>query len=137
MTFFDAPSGSRVNHKAKDGGGDNKQSMAASSAAAPSKLTQNFDRAREEYARAQEIMVERAMELERMQKELNAAQREVLDRERKLMEAAVKDGLTATTATAAMVALNPATAAKVRPLPVFVGPTLSRCSRVRGSEWRG
>ena len=74
--------------------------MAASSAAAPSKLTQNFDRAREEYARAQEIMVERAMELERMQKELNAAQREVLDRERKLMEAAVKDGLTATTATA-------------------------------------
>ena len=51
--------------------------MAASSAAAPSKLTQNFDRAREEYARAQEIMVERAMELERMQKELNAAQREV------------------------------------------------------------
>ena len=47
--------------------------MAASSAAAPSKLTQNFDRAREEYARAQEIMVERAMELERMQKELNAA----------------------------------------------------------------
>lgn len=113
--------------------------MAASSAAAPSKLTQNFDRAREEYARAQEIMVERAMELERMQKELNAAQREVLDRERKLMEAAVKDGLTATTATAAMVALNPATAAKVRPLPVrthtagrcrgfFLGPTLSRCT---------
>jgi len=37
----------------------------------------------------------------------------VIQREQAMLEAAVKDGVTATTATAAMVALNPAAAAKV------------------------
>jgi len=41
------------------------------------------------------------------------AQQLVIQREQAMLEAAVKDGVTATTATAAMVALNPAAAAKV------------------------
>jgi hypothetical protein len=86
---------------------------AAASAPPGNKLTQHFDKAREEYARAQEQMLHQAAELERLQKELQASQRVVIERERELMEAALRDGVTATTATAAMVALNPATAAKV------------------------
>jgi hypothetical protein len=88
--------------------------MAAATAPPVNGLTKNFDKAREEYARAQEQMLATAAELDRLQKELQRSQQSVLERERAMMEAAVKDGVTATTATAAMVALNPAAAAKVR-----------------------
>jgi len=91
------------------------RSMASTAAPVPAgnKLTANFDKARAEYEAAQAAMLRHAEELERINKELRHAQQAVLDRERALVEAALKDGVTATTATAAMVALNPATAAKV------------------------
>jgi uncharacterized protein YhdP len=92
--------------------------MAAAAAPGSNALTQNYDKAREDYARAQEQMLATAAELDRLQKELQKSQQAVLERERALMEAAVKDGITATTATAAMVALNPAAAAKVANVPV-------------------
>lgn len=87
----------------------------AASAPSVNPLTQNFDKARAEYEAAQMAMLKHADDLERLQKELKKAQQAVLDRERAMVEAALKDGVTATTATAAMVALNPATAAKVHP----------------------
>jgi solute carrier family 25 S-adenosylmethionine transporter 26 len=91
--------------------------MASTSTAAPAhagiNLTANYDKARNEYEAAQAAMLRQAEDLERIQKELRRAQQAVLERERALVEAALKDGVTATTATAAMVALNPATAAKV------------------------
>jgi len=89
--------------------------MASTAAPVPAgnKLTANFDKARAEYEAAQAAMLRHAEELERINKELRHAQQAVLDRGRALVEAALKDGVTATTATAAMVALNPATAAKL------------------------
>ena len=96
---------------------DQISGMASTSTAAPAhagiKLTANYDKARNEYEAAQAAMLRQAEDLERIQQELRRAQQAVLERERALVEAALKDGVTATTATAAMVALNPATAAKV------------------------
>ena len=68
-----------------------------------------------EHVRAEREMKDGRDMFQRLQKELKKAQQAVLDRERAMVEAALKDGVTATTATAAMVALNPATAAKVHP----------------------
>jgi hypothetical protein len=52
-------------------------------------------------------MLLRAQALETMQKELKQAQQAVLDRERELLSAATKDGVTAATATAVILAGNP------------------------------
>mmetsp|Transcript_32866 Transcript_32866/g.52924 ORF Transcript_32866/g.52924 Transcript_32866/m.52924 type:complete len:377 (+) Transcript_32866:119-1249(+) len=76
-------------------------------------LTQHFDKARAEYDHANALMKHHQDEIKRMEQELKWAQQLVIQREQAMLEAVVKDGVTATTATAAMVALNPAAAAKV------------------------
>ena len=71
--------------------------MAAAAAPGSNALTLNYDKAREDYARAQEQMLATAAELDRLQKELQESQQAVLERERALMEAAVKDSVSPAT----------------------------------------
>ena len=66
-----------------------------------------------QFPKAQRRLEEAQEQLEAQKEALRRAQQIVHDRELELMQAAVKDGVVATTATAATVALNPATAAKV------------------------
>ena len=53
--------------------------MAAAAAPGSSALTHNYDKAREDYARAQEQMLATAAELDRLQKELQKSQQAVLE----------------------------------------------------------
>ena len=100
--------------------------MASAPAATGINLTAHFDKARSEYEQAQAQMLLRAQALETMQKELKQRQQAVLDRERGLLSAATKDGVTAATATAVILAGNPAGAAKVRPESVQHPPVFSQ-----------
>ena len=61
--------------------------------------------------------------LHQAQEELRRAQELVQAREIELVEAVVKDGVVATTATATTAALNPATAAKV----AYTSPLITSC----------
>ena len=73
----------------KHAGGKRKrpvEHMAAATAPPANGLTKNFDKAREDYARAQEQMLATAAELDRLQKELQRSQQSVLERERAMME---------------------------------------------------
>mmetsp|Transcript_5793 Transcript_5793/g.13455 ORF Transcript_5793/g.13455 Transcript_5793/m.13455 type:complete len:364 (-) Transcript_5793:2284-3375(-) len=75
------------------------------------------------FPKAQRRLEEAQEQLEAQKEALRRAQQIVHDREVELMQAAVKDGVVATTATAATVALNPATAAKVGAASVGVAKT--------------